>query len=226
VNLGTGDVLAYEAFCHLDPTFASAPTSTLFRAAASLGLTEQLDRTCRTMALDGARGLDAETMLFINVSPGALASPEFDISDFVAAILRAGLSPGQVVVDVTDHERTLGNLLVRNLAACQEAGLRLSLDDFGDTTSDLNVLASLPFDFVKIDMGVIRGDEEMRRRLILGLLVVAREIGARLLAEGVETMDELRLVTDLGFEAAQGFYIKDPGPSPLLPKHVDLLPTA
>jgi EAL domain-containing protein (putative c-di-GMP-specific phosphodiesterase class I) len=130
------------------------------------------------------------------------------------------------VIEVTDHERSVGTLLVHNLSACQEEGLRLSLDDFGDTTTDLSVLASLPFDFVKIDMGVIRGDEDVRRRLILGLLVVAREIGARLLAEGVETRDELRLVTELGFEAAQGYFIKDPGPSPLLPAHVELIPAS
>jgi len=117
---------------------------------------------------------------------------------------------------VTEHERLPAPRFVQNLLACRAAGFRLCLDDFGDAASDLDVVATLPFDFVKIDARVVRGDEELRRRLVLGLLVVAREVGARLLAEGVETAAELGLIGELGFEAAQGFFVHAPSPRPVL----------
>jgi len=215
VDLSTQHVIGWEAFCRLDPAFGTAPTSTLFRAASMLGLTEPLDRACRAAAIDGAAGLDDHALLFVNVSPSALATREFDVDELVRVVHGAGLRSDQIVVEVTDHERVPAPLFVENMRACQSAGLRLSLDDFGDTATDLDVVASLPFDFVKIDVRVIRGDEDLRRRLVLGLLVVAREVGARLLAEGVETAAELGVVGDLGFEAAQGFFVHAPCARPV-----------
>jgi diguanylate cyclase (GGDEF)-like protein len=206
------EVIGREAYCRLDPSYAVAPTSTLFRAAAGLGLVDVLDRRCRAIALDGARGLPQNELLFVNVSAAALASGKFELDELLQMVATVGLRPDRVVLEVTQHERKPAPAFVTRLAACHSAGLKLSLDDFGDTASDLDVVSSLPFDFVKIDARILRGDEDVRRRLVTGLLVVAREVGARIFAEGVETDDELVLVADLGFEAAQGYHLHAPAP--------------
>ena len=208
VNLETRTVIGYEAFCRLDPAHGSAPTSTVFRAASILGLTEALDRRCRAVAIDGARGLDDNLLLFVNASPAAVAAAGFDVEDLVATIVSAQLRPEQVVIEVTEHDRSPDPALISNLQACQAAGLSLSLDDFGEAATDLDLVATIAFDFVKIDPRAIRGNEELRRRMMLGLLVVLREVGARLLAERIENAEDLALVTELGFEAAQGRHVR------------------
>ena len=224
IRLADGLTLGYECYCRLDPAYGAAPTTTLFRAAGALGLTVRLDRNCRDQALGGLRDIDAEELVFLNVSSVALASEEFDVPDMLSSISRHELRPEQLVVEVTGHERAPAPRLVENLAACRAAGMAISLDDFGSGPADLDVATSLRFDFVKIDIGFVHGDGELRRQLVRGLLVVAGEIGAKSVAKSVETHDDLNMVRDLGFDAAQGYFLKDPSPRPERPRPLDLLP--
>lgn len=211
VNIGTRDVIGWEAFCRVEPGHGTAPMPTLFRAAAALGLSAELDRCCRRVAIGGATELDDGALLFVNVSPAALTG-RFDVAELCASVSDAGLRPGQVVLEVTEHDRVPAPAFVHNLLACRTEGFRLALDDFGGAAADLDVVGSLPFDFVKIDARALRGDGERRRPVVLGLLLVAREVGARLVAAGVETAEELALMDELGFDAAQGYYLQHPLP--------------
>jgi diguanylate cyclase (GGDEF)-like protein len=209
----TGEVLGYEAFCGIDPRFGPAPTQSLFRAAGALGMVDALDAACRTVALSAAAGLGADRLLFINVTPAALSAPGFSPDAIISAAARSGIAPGQVVIELTEQERSPGTPRLRTmLRACLDAGLKLALDDFGAAGADLELMARVAFDFVKIDSGFVRDaqGEAARIRLLAGLGIVSSEAGAQVIAEGVETVADLEIVRDLGFRAAQGYLLRRP----------------
>jgi EAL domain-containing protein (putative c-di-GMP-specific phosphodiesterase class I) len=205
--------MAFEAFCRLDPAAGHTPTTTLFRAAAASGRVAEFDALCRSIALSSSGEISPDVLLFLNVSPAAMEADDFDVNQIVQAVTAAGLSVERVVIEITEHDRTpRSTRLVRSLKACHEAGLMLALDDFGAGGSDLDLLAGNRFDFVKVDMSFVQGANgvDTRRRVLRGLALLAVETGAFAIAEGIETVDDLRLVRELGFTAAQGFLLREP----------------
>jgi EAL domain-containing protein (putative c-di-GMP-specific phosphodiesterase class I) len=173
---------------------------------------EELDRVCREVSLLSATGLPPSASLFLNVATAALESPSFRVRDLLEAIAHAGIEPRRVVLEITEQERSTGSeQLAANLAACRQVGLRTALDDLGTGGSDLELLAKIPFDFVKVDMSFVQGAHELtRRRVLRGLGLLVAETGATAIAEGVETAADLALVRELGFAAAQGFLFGEP----------------
>jgi diguanylate cyclase (GGDEF)-like protein len=209
-----GAVLGYETFCRLDPALGPTPTPSLFRAAGTMGLVAALDRRCRTMAIRGAAMLPADKQLFVNMSPAALQVAGFDPIEIAAVSDGLGLRRDQIVLEVIEQERTAASkVLATNLELCREAGLKIALDDFGAASADLDLLALVSFDYVKIDMSFVHGANgvETRRRLLQSLQNVAVGVGATVIAEGIESLDDLKLVKELGFYAAQGFFLREPG---------------
>jgi diguanylate cyclase (GGDEF)-like protein len=226
VDLKTGRVFGYECFVHLDPRQGSAPTPTLFRAAGALGLVEVLDGLCRAVALEASGDLPTDAYLFLNVSPAVLESPSFQVTDIVEPARAAGIDPDRLVVEVIEQDRSPeSSVLAANLQLCRAAGLRVALDDLGAGKADLELMARLPFDFVKVDMTFVHGAEaeETRRRLLMGLGRLVAETGAGSIAEGVETVADLQLVLDMGFGAAQGFILGHPQSGFTAPSLPDIL---
>lgn len=216
-DLPSGDVRGFETFVRLDPACGHTPTSTLVRAAAGAGMLDAFDRICRRTALASARGVASSAEVFLNVSPAALAAEWAVAEDIRLQIDGEGLDRGRVVIEVTEHERSSSSrALLRNLRGCQHEGVKIAMDDFTAAPSDLDLLASISFDYVKVDMGFVHGtaDIDSRRAVLRALCVLIRETGAQPIAEGVETVEDLRLVRDLGFVAAQGFLLRAPATLP------------
>jgi diguanylate cyclase (GGDEF)-like protein len=216
-DLKTGSVMAFEAFSRLEASHGFTPTPTLFRAASSVSRLEALDRLCRDVVLGGAADVSPDTLLFINVSPAALESDAFEVGALVASIEGTGMSIDRIVVEITEYERTpRSKRLIGNLNACRDAGLKVALDDFGAGGADLDLLAGSRFDYVKVDMSFVHGANgvETRRNVLRGLKLLATETGALTIAEGIETLDDLRLVQELEFTGAQGFLLREPSRVP------------
>jgi diguanylate cyclase (GGDEF)-like protein len=216
-DLATGEVIAFESYVRIDPVFGHTPTPTLLRAASGAGRLDEFDRISRRRALRGARGRVADAVLFLNVSPAALAREWSVAEEICMQIDLEGVRRERVVVEVTEHERSSSPRgIIRNLRAFQHSGVAIGIDDFTAAPSDLDLLAAVSFDYVKVNMGFVHGttDVDSRRAVLRALAVLIRESGARPLAEGMETVDDLRLVRDLGFDAAQGFLMREPSSVP------------
>lgn len=216
LELCTERVVGYETFCRLDPAVGSLPTATLFRAAASLGLAGALDRSCRHTVLGGIDTWSDDRLLFLNVSPAAIEDDDFDVCELVGSVKEAGLDPRNVVIEVTEQDRTAASpTLVWNLQACRDASLELALDDFGYAPGDIDLLATVPFRYVKIDVAPTNGGEppDVRKKRLRSFFLVAADAGARAVAEGVETTHDLGIVRDVGFEWAQGHHFRPPSPT-------------
>jgi EAL domain-containing protein (putative c-di-GMP-specific phosphodiesterase class I)/AmiR/NasT family two-component response regulator len=164
-----------------------------------------------------ARGLDLK--ISVNVSAHNLTGPE--VADRYEAVLREhGLSPEQVILEITessvmsDTARGLGML-----ARLRLKGFGLSVDDFGTGYSSLSQLSQIPFTELKIDRGFVSGapNQPRKRAMIETSLDLARKLDLKVVAEGVETIEEWQLLAGLGCDFAQGYLISPPVPGEQLP---------
>lgn len=214
VALDSGRTIGYEAFCRLDPARGDTPIRTLFRAASRLGLDARLDRVCRDVALSGATELPRDMLLFLNVSPATLGDADF-ADEAAEAVASVGIDPQRTVLEISEDERSPEfPELVHKLDSFWRHGFRVAVDDVGVGGADLELLANFAFDYAKVDMSFIQhaSNADSRRRVLAGLHTVLIETGAKAIAEGVETEQDLRLLAELGFDGAQGFLLGRPEP--------------
>lgn len=104
---------------------------------------------------------------------------------------------------------------LRNIKLLNEAGFKFVIDDFGSPSSILSHLKDIPAEIVKVDKSIIReagAGDKFSQAIIRGIVQVAKDIGMKTCAEGVEAREELELVRDYGFDFVQGFLISPPIP--------------
>jgi diguanylate cyclase (GGDEF)-like protein len=151
----------------------------------------------------------------INISPVQIMSPGF--ADRVAAILQSTqVDPRLIDLEITETA-FMGDLAAAaaTLRQLRRLGLHISLDDFGTGYSSLSYLKQLPIDSLKIDARFIKDLHETREgaALVSAIVGMAHGLGIRVVAEGVETTDALKLLKELGCDEAQGFLISRPLPA-------------
>jgi EAL domain-containing protein (putative c-di-GMP-specific phosphodiesterase class I) len=135
---------------------------------------------------------------------------EWVVDRVTAAIRNAGIEPGQLVLEITESVLVEDKELVASkLEELRKVGVRLALDDFGTGYSSLSYLRSLPLDILKIAMpfveGITRGQQESSFvRMIIDL---ARTLRLEVIAEGIESPEQLAALRALGCELGQGFHL-------------------
>jgi EAL domain-containing protein (putative c-di-GMP-specific phosphodiesterase class I) len=165
----------------------------------------------REMAIEPLPRLNNGGCIFVNVHPYELNDP--DLLKESGSLFEEFSS--RIVFEVTEAGKIRDYAQFRlALAKLRERGFRVALDDLGAGYSGLNALALLEPDFVKLDAALLRGvDSDNRKsRLIKHILEYAVGEGVQVIAEGIETEQETRVVTDLGCPLLQGFHFAPPGP--------------
>jgi EAL domain-containing protein (putative c-di-GMP-specific phosphodiesterase class I) len=206
VELRTGDVVASEALSRFDSVPARTPDA-WFHDAWRVGLGPELELAAAAAALQDLDRLPSTCRLAINVSPGIVERPEL-------APMLATVDGSRVVLEVTEHmepedfERTR-----RHLDPLRRRGVKVAMDDAGSGFSGLSRLIELAPDIIKLDRAIIEGIDldPVRRSLATAIVAFARDVGAVVIAEGVETEDELDAVGKLGIEQVQGYLLGRPG---------------
>lgn len=207
LKLGTLKTCGYEALSRFAIEPVRAPNR-WFADAAAVGLQPQLEMHAIRCAIERACGLPRTAYLSVNASPDTLLSEDF-------GEVVSGLDGDRLVVEVTEHAAVEDyEPLQRAIGELRRHGVRLAIDDAGAGFSSLKHIVRLVPEFIKLDLFLIRevNDDPVKRAIVAGMVGVAAQIGARLIAEGVETAEELRVLTDLGVDSAQGFYLGRPGP--------------
>lgn len=205
VRLADGEVMGYEALCRSTRPEQTTP-SEWFAIASRLDRRVELERAClEAIATPGPPPDDR--LLFVNVSPALLATGDPD------GVI--GSLPARLVLEITEREEVDDIEALRaNLQPWLRNGARLAIDDAGAGYSSLKQVVELLPEFVKIDRSLIIGIEQDRHRqaLVAALAGFAAEIGANLIAEGIETRAELAWLRDAEVGLAQGFLLAPPGP--------------
>ncbi len=208
-DLSQQTLFGYECLIHgQDEHGALIPPSRLFGAAQENRLLFNLDRQARQSALKTAAGFPSQTKLFINFVPTAIYDPVFCLESTVGLARQLGITPERVVFEVIETEEVDDwNHLEKILTFYRKNGFQIALDDVGSGYSSLNRLVQIRPDIIKIDLEIIRHIERdpVKQSVFRALATIAHENGIQLLAEGVETPEELAFVTQEGAALAQGY---------------------
>jgi EAL domain-containing protein (putative c-di-GMP-specific phosphodiesterase class I) len=204
VNLGTGEVIGYEALSRgAHPELSRSPGD-LLGLADQCGMAIELSRLFRRLAVSSSLSLPGTTKLFLNIHPQELGD----------AGLLASLAPLQhlsethpVVLEIPESAVTD----VKKLAALQNAltgfGVQSAFDDFGAGQTRLLELTELPPHYLKIDRALIHGIDaaKPRQEMVAALLKVAEGLRVQVIAEGIETLKIAGVCRRLGCQLGQGF---------------------
>jgi EAL domain-containing protein (putative c-di-GMP-specific phosphodiesterase class I) len=176
----------------------------------------KFDQACRVKAIELAGELFCPTddvRLSINFMPNAVYEPAACIRSSLQAAARVGFRPDRLMFEFTENEHMADPSHVgRIVEAYKRMGFTTALDDFGAGYAGLNLLANFQPDLVKIDMQIIRGIESSpaRQAIVAGILTIARSLKIDVIAEGIETDDELRELRSAGISLFQGYLFAKP----------------
>jgi diguanylate cyclase (GGDEF)-like protein len=203
MELATGRLVGYEALARMPHGPLRAPDQ-WFHQAHRAGLGAALEAAALRAAL-GAGGRPVGSFLAVNVSSGALISPE------VRAALPDDLSG--IVIELTEHEIfSTESSLDRELAALRRRGARIALDDAGNGYSGLQQIIRVAPEIIKLDRSLVDGvhDDPHRHALLEALISFAATTGAAVCAEGVETLEDLTVLAAMDVTYAQGWALARP----------------
>lgn len=215
VSCQTGAAIGYEALMRPRSKALSQPMDVLrlARAQSKLYQIERLTWFTAAEAFDALPDIPQDCLVFINSIPSQVLSPA-DISQFEASF--ASLLT-RYVLELTEHdELNRKNNCIKQKSTSRHHA-KIALDDFGMGHNNDVILLELRPDFVKVDMNITRNIHQDRNRqeLFRNLANFCRERGIHVIAEGVETEEEMKVVVSLGADFIQGFYLAKPALQPL-----------
>jgi diguanylate cyclase (GGDEF)-like protein len=148
--------------------------------------------------------------VFVNLSPREITNP--DLADTLAAALAKYEIPASCLGLEIVEDNFIDPYLVSRLTGHQQHGHPLVIDDFGSGYSSLGRLVDLPVKYAKIDRSFVSGlpHDERRRKLVEAIIVVAHRLDIDVIAEGVETQEQVAALTDSGCDLLQGFHLGYP----------------
>lgn len=173
------------------------------------------DQECRVAAIRTAVSaglLDGPAKLSINFMPNAVYSPLACIKLTMETALETGLPTNRLIFEFTEDERLDTTHVQGIVRAYQALGFKTAIDDFGSGHAGLGLLANLQTDAIKLDMDLIRNLDTslVRRQIVKSLVGLAEEMGLLLVAEGIQTENELRALRDIGVRYVQGYLFARP----------------
>ena len=172
------------------------------------------DQACRVKAVEWGARLNLPGLLSINFMPNAVYQAETCIRATLEAATRFGFPLERIIFEVTEQEQVLDiEHLLQILFAYRKQGFKTAIDDFGSGYAGLNLLADFQPDLLKLDMDLIRGidQDSVRQVLVDGTLQMCRRLGVEVIAEGVETHEELAVLKGMGIQLFQGYLLARPG---------------
>lgn len=204
-------VLAYEALLRSDDrSFVSPPR--VIEAGIEANMAGELGRVMRELAIERC----SRSPLFLNVHP-----KEFDDGWIVRPDDPVFRHEHDIYLEITEsvplsHESYCHGIL----REIRDKGIKLAVDDLGAGYSNLRYIADLTPEIVKLDRELVRmvtrGERE--QRFLKGLISLCRDVGAEVVAEGIESQEELVAIAEAGARYVQGYHIAPPSPVPVVPR--------
>ncbi len=212
-DLKSGKIIANEALARWqDPELGGISPAEFVPIAEQLNAIDDINSRLMALAFEAAHTWPSDVRLSFNLSAVQLCSPGC-AKAVLGALKRAWLDPARLQVEVTetallaDHERARSNL-----AELKRAGTTIVLDDFGAGYASIGYLRALKFDQIKLDGGLVTAAQHSAdgKKLLRAVVGLCEILGVSTVAEHVESADLLKLVTDLGCTAGQGFWLERP----------------
>ena len=171
------------------------------------------DQACRVMAIESAARLGLDRRLNINFMPNAVYHPEACLALTLATARKCDFPLEQITFEFTEGEEILDrNHLKMIIETYRRYGFLTAIDDFGAGYAGLSLLADFQPDILKIDRALIDGIDcsASRQVIVSGLVEMAKQLGSTVVAEGVERIEELEILQEIGVRYFQGFLFARP----------------
>ena len=216
VRVDNGEIYGYEALMRYEADRSLTPME-IIKYAGSLGRLYDVEINtfhCVLNHVEEKSYLFSGKKIYIN----SLPAHQLQGQDSVDVYHRFKKHIGQIVVEYTEGSELSDAYLFKQQDTFRELGVEIALDDYGSGYSNVNNLLRYNPRYVKIDHGLVSGihKNEQKRHFVKSIVSYAEKNNITVLAEGVETMDELRTVIALGVDLIQGFYTGRPTKEPVL----------
>ncbi|GAB3294345.1 EAL domain-containing protein [Pseudidiomarina andamanensis] len=171
------------------------------------------DQACRVKAIETAARLGCDTFLNINFLPNAVYNPETCIKATIEAADMYKFDMTKLIFEVTEGEQIIDkNHLQRIFSSYSKRGFKTAIDDYGSGFSRMDWLTDLRPDILKLDMQLIRDIDQCheKQNVVRDVVKVCNLQGTQILAEGIESKNELDCLLELGIHLFQGYYLAKP----------------
>jgi EAL domain-containing protein (putative c-di-GMP-specific phosphodiesterase class I) len=209
VRLGDLAVVGVEALSRFAADPKRSPNE-WFADAEEAGLGEGLELVAIRTAIAQSRDLPSDLSISVNVSPGTL------VRGRVLSHALHGIEPQRVIIEITEHKPVEDYAaLLSALVPLRDAGVRIAIDDAGAGYSSFRHVLNLRPNYIKLDVSITRdlGRDRTRAALAAALVEFGNRTGTKLVAEGVETAEDLAALRQLGVEKGQGYFLAKPVPA-------------
>ena len=217
MDMTDGTILGYEGLIRGPADSPLHSPVNLFGAAKQQGLTLEVEMLCRQVVLESFVTQNLPGNLFLNVSPDTLTHPSFQNGQTLTYLEHLGLAPKRVIIEITENQPIFDfNKMRIALLHYRSMGFQIALDDLGQGFSSLRLWSELHPEFVKIDMHFVQGvnTDPLKQQFLKSIQQIAQSSGTRVIAEGIETDAEFRVIRDIGIHCGQGYFIGRPAPVP------------
>ncbi len=219
ISLKDGSILGHEALSRITYDSSIKSPEMLFSVASEHGRLWELELLCRTTALKAAYKSMVppyDKMLFLNVNPNVMHDENFKKGFTRDFLLQFNIKPQHIVFEITERNVILDMQgFLSAISHYRGQGYTVAIDDAGAGYSGLNLISDINPNYIKLDMKLIRGihQDGLKYALVKGMAELSKISRINLIAEGIESYEELKTLIGLGVQYGQGFYIQRPSES-------------
>ncbi len=212
IDLATGHLVGFEALARWShPARGAVAPDVFIPLAEGSGLITRITEVvladaCCAVASWRELAPERSLQVAVNISPRQLSDP--DLPTMVAQMIeRAGIPPDRICLEVTESALADANAAASTLQTLRSIGVRIAIDDFGTGYSSLSNLQCFQLDYLKVDRSFVAGlsGGTTSEAIVSAILGIAKALGLRTIAEGVEDEHQLERVTALGCDIGQGY---------------------
>lgn len=213
VTLSDGKILGYEALIRGPSDSALHSPLLLFKTAQTFDLLEPLELLCRQLSINAFAAAAVDGLLFLNVNPLLLLTSDHPSGLTKSFIQQAGLQPERIVIELSEQFQVEDTeLFINAVKHYREFGFQIAIDDLGSGFSGLKLWSELQPDIVKIDRYFIDQlhSDPIKKAFVRNIIELAKNTGSLIVAEGIETTEELITCRELGADIGQGYLLGRP----------------
>jgi diguanylate cyclase (GGDEF)-like protein len=213
VSLQDGQVFGYEALSRVYMNGFRMSIEEMFKTADREHRAWELEALCRTKALKNAIYMEADKKLFINVNPNIIHDTDFRNGFTKSYLKEFGLNFSDVVFEITERVMVSNKeAFLASIEHYKSQNYGIAVDDVGSGYSGLNILYDVKPNFIKLDMGIVRDidKDETKQLLCKAMVDFAKNSDIAVIAEGIETEEELETLIKLNVDLGQGYFLAIP----------------
>lgn len=228
LNMKQSKFIGYEGLIRGPINSTLHSPMALFAIARSCDQVAELEYLCRQTVLESFAKQNLPGKIFLNISPDILLQKYSKHGETLKYMDALGLKPSQVIIELTENAKTLDYQLMRDATHhYRDMGFEIAIDDLGEGFSGLRLWSEIRPDYVKIDKHFTQNIhlDPVKMQFARSIQGIAEKSGAQVIAEGIETHEQLMAIRDLGIAYSQGYHIAKPQPTPPLEAPSEIINT-